>query len=570
MWALDNCQPTRDCSGHGWFSPGVKPMRRTLLMAGLTLALAVGAVLWANALMGSLSTYRSPFHGRTVPAGERLGPPLTRRLVFVYVDGLRVDTAANAQVMPFLNELRGHAASAVAHSRQPSYSVPGYTTMLSGAWPEFNDGPLLNPDEEHLVPWPQDNLFAAAKRAGLKVALADHYSGERLVPQDALDDHYYTHGEDDTDDRAVTAAAVRWLHEGAQQFILVHLDQVDDTGHKYGPRSPNWNAAAGRVDVLLRELGNALDLSRDTIFITSDHGHIDQGGHGGHEDVVVHEPWILAGAGVKPGQYGDTQMVDIAPTLAALLGASLPSLNQGHVRTDMLQVNQDQRDHITDVVRKQQLQWVYAYLLATARPTLQLGATGDPVDDAQGGVDRARSAEFAWTGLMRAALVAVLMLAVVLALWFAHEPVNHWQLIAAVAYLAVFHATYALIEGRTYSLSSVLSANDIIRACLLTAGLAIAAAIALLLWRTTTLQSGALASAESVLAMVLVTMAIVAVPAIVGYVVNGAVITWHIPNFPLMFMTFISLLQVAGIGVFGVVLAGLAAFASRFVAASRS
>ena len=36
------------------------------------------------------------FHGRTIAPGEAIGTPLTRRLVFVYVDGLRTDTAADA------------------------------------------------------------------------------------------------------------------------------------------------------------------------------------------------------------------------------------------------------------------------------------------------------------------------------------------------------------------------------------------------------------------------------------------------------------------------------------------
>lgn len=100
------------------------PLRWLVLQIVLVLAIAAGAVMWASALMGSYDTYRSPFHGRTLEPGEAIGTPLTRRLVFVYVDGLRVDTAANAQVMPYLNELRTRAASATSRSREPSIPSP--------------------------------------------------------------------------------------------------------------------------------------------------------------------------------------------------------------------------------------------------------------------------------------------------------------------------------------------------------------------------------------------------------------------------------------------------------------
>ena len=64
----------------------------------------------------------------------------------------------------------------------------------------------------------------------------------------------------------------------------------------------------------LEAIGHALDLTRDTIVITSDHGHIDAGGHGGDETVVITEPFVLAGAGVKGGlTHGSTD--DIGSTV---------------------------------------------------------------------------------------------------------------------------------------------------------------------------------------------------------------------------------------------------------------
>ena len=91
-----------------------------------------------------------------------------------------------------------------------------------------------------------------------------------------------------------------------------------------------------RVDDHLREIAATLDFGRDTLLVVSDHGQIDRGGHGGQDPIALVEPFVLVGAGVKPGSYGDVNQVDVAPTLAVLLGANIPATAQGRVRTEML------------------------------------------------------------------------------------------------------------------------------------------------------------------------------------------------------------------------------------------
>jgi len=58
------------------------------------------------------------------------------------------------------------------HSRPPSYSQPGYSTLLVGAWPDLNDGPAFNLEYEDIPTFTQDDLFTAAHRAGLKTAIS--------------------------------------------------------------------------------------------------------------------------------------------------------------------------------------------------------------------------------------------------------------------------------------------------------------------------------------------------------------------------------------------------------------
>ena len=105
--------------------------------------------------------------------------------------------------------------------------------------------------------------------------------------------------------------------------------------HEGGPIDPRWDEAASRADGLLKQIATTMDLTKDTLLVISDHGQIDMGGHGGQDPIVLLEPFVLVGKGVIPGDYGDVEMVDVAPTVAAILGTNIPATNQGHPKIAM-------------------------------------------------------------------------------------------------------------------------------------------------------------------------------------------------------------------------------------------
>ncbi|MFO7624693.1 MAG: alkaline phosphatase family protein, partial [Anaerolineales bacterium] len=135
-------------------------MKRSYLIAGglaACVAVAVLAYFWATGVMDSLYAYSSPLRDHTPEPGQALGEPVSGRVVFVLIDGLRVDTSLKAEVMPFLDELRQRGAWGTMHSRPPSYSTPGYSVLFTGAWPQINDGPVMNLEYEEMPTWTQDN-----------------------------------------------------------------------------------------------------------------------------------------------------------------------------------------------------------------------------------------------------------------------------------------------------------------------------------------------------------------------------------------------------------------------------
>ena len=120
---------------------------RWLLIGILSLLIVtIGSYFWVNAMMDGLYNYRSLLHDSPPKAGKSFswanGNPITERVIFILVDSLRDDTSHNANIMPYLNELRPQSAWATSHSQEPSYSAPGYSTLAIGAWPHLNDGPV--------------------------------------------------------------------------------------------------------------------------------------------------------------------------------------------------------------------------------------------------------------------------------------------------------------------------------------------------------------------------------------------------------------------------------------------
>jgi hypothetical protein len=533
------------------------------------LILAAGAYFWATGLMDSVYAYRSPLHNQPPAPELPIGKPVTRRVVFVLIDALREDTSKKTEVMPFLNEIRQRAASATMRSRPPSYSEPGYSVLLTGAWPDLSDGPTINLDYDQIPTWTQDNLFSAAHRTGLKTAVSGYYWFQKLIPQDTVDVSFYTPGEDKAADRQVVDAALPWLQKGGAQLVLIHIDQVDYAGHhEGGPRDPRWDAAAHRADDLLREIAAQLDLTQDTLFVCSDHGQIDRGGHGGQDPITLIEPFILVGAGVQPGQYPDVSMVDVAPTLAALLGANLPASNQGNPLTGMLKLTAKQASDVQTSLIKQQKILLETYTAAMgSKANFQTGS--DSVASTQAAMSQilnTRLNQERWPRFLLALVIAL----VPAALWLRKSkgvwPAGRlWLLAGALLYILLYNLRYAVLSHRTYSLSSVGGATELIlytavtvAGCLFITWLGIA-------FTQKIFSKEPSAAANLVLDLTLTILYLLMLPVLFSYGYNGALVTWALPDFASMFVAFLSLIQILFVAIVGLVLCGITAGVAVFV-----
>ncbi len=528
---------------------------------------ALGAYFWANATMNSLMNYRSPL-AQNPPVTEQQmnSEALTRRVVIVLIDALRNDTSLDSDVMPYLNKLRQSAAVATMHSQAPSYSAPGWATILTGAWPDINDSQSANPpDDDTVRSYTQDDIFAAANRAGYKTAVSGFTWFKQMLANSGVDDGFYTTGEDSSADVDVLYASIPWLEDENHKLVLIHLDQVDYAGHhEGGPRGEEWKSAAHRVDNLLQTIAAHLDFEKDTLLIISDHGQIDQGGHGGDDPITLVEPFVLIGAGVVPGQYGDVEMVDVAPTVAELLGMQIPASNEGRGLTEMLALSEDQKITFQTEWEAQQSRLLQDYQIAVKANGFSVDESGS----AASAIQAIRTQKLNQERVIRLVITVMLAAVPVYFLVRSHDRKIWKFMLGAIVSLIIFHGFYALVEGKTYSLSSVTGSMDLITgiARFMGVGFLIAWIISML-W-SKSFNEDAHSVAQASLGFTFITLYIVALPILWNFYRNGALITWTLPEFSSMFIGFQAILQSLAVAVFGLVLTGLSAL-SVFIVSKR-
>jgi hypothetical protein len=235
----------------------------------------------------------------------------------------------------------------------PTISRPNYVTILTGV-PPRDSGVRAN---RVSAPVAVDTVMDRARAAGLRVATASDFGmlGSLFLRNTSsiTDIDWVEHGLrvsppaplswpfDDARRASSLAELGRVIAElaaGDAAFIPVLVLDVDRIGHASGI-GDQYRAAAAEVDRMLRLAFARIDLTRDTVIVTADHGHVAPGGHGGDEREVSNVPLVLAGSGVVAGATArDARLIDLAPTVAALLGVPAPRHAEGRALVELLRI----------------------------------------------------------------------------------------------------------------------------------------------------------------------------------------------------------------------------------------
>lgn len=498
------------------------------------------------------------------PAGPRLTPG---RVVIVVVDGLRVDTSRD--IMPELNKLRQQGADLTAVTGEPSLSLPGWTVIGAGAWQEVS-GVTTNFYKGAVK---LDNIFQEARSKGLRTAIVGSQSWGRLykdwldVAESVQEPSGYRDvaGAQAADDEALRKALALIRGEGQRpDLLLVHFPGVDNVSHGYGVGREAQETAA-KVDGLIGQIAGALDLSRDTLIVTADHGHVNRGGHGGWEPEVKTTPLVFVGKGIRAGTYAEARQADIAPTVAALLGLAMPAQNQGRPLLALLDAGAADKSAISQAAAIQLATFYDTYYQAVSQGR-DLGGpfaqairskhrSGIESGDAQAFDDYVRELEGAAAQVRERRLAgerqgrlpfAVLLALLPLAYFFFRRPSRDWLLPAAGAalYFILFNFLYFVTNGYNWSLTAFNIEENIV--AFVTRRVMEAALVMLL----AALAVGALARerpARTVAALGVDTLFLIAYALLLQiltfYWQWGVTFAWTMPDLRLGFKYYVDLIQ---------------------------
>jgi len=283
------------------------------------------------------------------------GPPAN--LVLVTLDTVRADHLGAygyaAAETPWLDRLAREGVRFAQVSSQVPLTLPSHATILSGLLPPHhglrNNGIGTFPQEPATL---ATLLSGAGYRTGAFVGafvLDRRFGlgrGFELYDDEILrDPGAGTVLEAERPGREVMDRALAWLGQTPSDtakpfFVWIHLY---DAHAPYVPPSP-WrerhpgrpydgeiSAADEQVGRLLQELERRGLADRTVVAVAADHGE-GLGEHGEQtHGLLLYEPTLrvpllLRGPGLRPGTVLRTpvSLVDLAPTLAGLLGRSLP------------------------------------------------------------------------------------------------------------------------------------------------------------------------------------------------------------------------------------------------------
>ncbi|MDX2527128.1 alkaline phosphatase family protein [Streptomyces europaeiscabiei] len=261
---------------------------------------------------------------------ESLRPPSTAPVLH----GLMAAGAHGSGLLPY-GEVDGQAEGGPSTSMAYTDSGPGWSSVLTGVWPDRHGVTGNDFTGADYSRYPDFLSRAVTARPALRTAAVVSWPelvhrgtlgpaiGQR-VPYDGESDGY------ESADRLVAGTALRWLTEDDPDVVFVYFGATDEAGHATGPLGPAYDRALLAQDAHLGRLLDAVGSRRSdpvradehwTVLVTTDHGHLDTGGHGGDTRAEREVFVVLAEPGTPGGtRLATPRLVDIAPTVLDRLG----------------------------------------------------------------------------------------------------------------------------------------------------------------------------------------------------------------------------------------------------------
>ncbi len=532
------------------------------LLPVLLIIVAAGTWKLARSAWDSLVHFRAP---RFIVEPGKNVPPISRMVVLVVIDGLRADAFER---MEYVSSLKKEGAFFTLRVGQPSLTMPCSATIATGAWQDIT-GVTTN---WFKGPLQLDSIFSLARDNGLTSAIVGEDVWGELFSHQATrvearkrEDGYITFDEQ-TLEKALGLVAEAGLDSSAgsstyfRLLLLVHFVDTDYAGHDFGGASAEYQEYANRIGRLIEKLHRALP-ENATLVITADHGQIDSGGHGGWESVVIHVPVLLLGKGIKPGNYGEAEQTDVAPTVAALAGLPLPPYSQGRILTEALDWGEKKGEvlrELEELMATQKQSFTRAYLGAIGIKADKISARTNPQPGEslsaywQRIFAAGRQTKIKEERIRNIPLAGAVFFLPLLGFWFFKRKYGlkyARPLLFSLFYFACFYGLF-FVSGKTISLSSI-NDEDLLQRffneVMLYAAMAVVLSIIVQAWLERRKTAGEVAKASIFLTAWTAYLIILQMD--IFFLINGPVIRWYLPDMFFGFKYYLDMLTLMVVGV---------------------
>ncbi|MGW6567407.1 alkaline phosphatase family protein [Streptomyces sp. NPDC054975] len=299
--------------------------RRTVIAAtGATAALAATGAVTAPAARAA--TTAAP----TLPNGTS-----SDKVLVIGMDGLRYDRIDAAKA-PHLKAMMANGTYGLsllyANPMAATSSGPGWSTIATGVWPDkhgVKDNSFTGKNYTQYPGFlarlaqvrPELSTYAAVDWKPLDAQGTVTTGADAKLVLDGDRDGYVGH------DATIASEAESVLRNQNPDVLFVYFGQSDIVGHNSGARSQAYLDVIAVQDTYVGRLWAAIKArpsyatERWTVIVTTDHGHMDTGGHGGSA-IEERRTFVLAqGPGIAAGARPiDTRLVDVAATVFHQLG----------------------------------------------------------------------------------------------------------------------------------------------------------------------------------------------------------------------------------------------------------
>lgn len=243
------------------------------------------------------------------------------KVILISIDGMRPDGLL-ACGNPFVEELRKKSYYSLdARTVFPSVTLPCHMSLFHSVTPQRHG--IVTNDYIPMVR-PMNGLFEQLANAGSVNAF--YYGWENLRdvarPGSLKFAEYIQAYTEENSDSSLTDSALYRIRKNKPDFVFLYMVETDEKGgHDNGWMSDGYlervSSAIDNVHIIVDEFSNEY-----TIIVTADHGGHERN-HGSDIDEDTLIPNFYIGKDFEKGkQFNGGSILDIAPTIAKIMGVS--------------------------------------------------------------------------------------------------------------------------------------------------------------------------------------------------------------------------------------------------------